>query len=68
MRRERDVDADYADQVQQLADAFADGKRVGAMGLGAGLCPQGYGNEERAEWLRGFRCGAAQLLDERRAA
>lgn len=68
MRAERDVDADYADYVQGLADAFADGRRVGAMGLGAGLCPHGYSNEERAEWVRGFGVGAASLLVDRKAA
>jgi ribosome modulation factor len=51
-----------------MADAYADGLKVGRMGLGAGLCPQGYRDDERNEWLRGFRAGAAQLLAERKAA
>ena len=62
------VDRREAERIQRLSDAFADGKKVGAMGLGAGLCPQGFANEERSEWLRGFSAGAASLLNDRRAA
>lgn len=58
----------YDEHRQELADAYADGKRVGHMGLGAGLCPQGYSDAERAEWLKGFNHGAAELLTERKAA
>lgn len=53
---------------QRLADAYADGRTVGRMGLGAGLCPQGYSNDETKEWLRGFREGAAEMLNDRRKA
>jgi len=62
------ADRRYAEHVQSCSDAFAEGMRVGRMGLGAGLCPQNYSNDERAAWLRGFATGAAQLLSERRAA
>jgi ribosome modulation factor len=58
----------YDEHRQQMADAYADGVRVGCMGLGAGLCPQGYSNDERDEWLRGFASGAASLLSERKKA
>ena len=52
----------YDDYRQKNADAYADGRKVGAMGLGAGLCPQWYSDAEQREWLRGFRVGAAELL------
>lgn len=58
----------YDTEVVRAADAYADGLQVGRMGLGAGLCPMGYSDEERTEWLRGFRNGAAELLTERKAA
>jgi ribosome modulation factor len=58
----------FEEHRQQLCDANADGRKVGRMGLGAGLCPQGYSNDERDEWLKGFAEGAASLLTERRAA
>jgi ribosome modulation factor len=62
------ADRAYEEHRQEMADAYADGLKVGRMGLGAGLCPQGYRDDERNEWLRGFRAGAAQLLAERKAA
>lgn len=62
------ADRAYAEHRQQMVDAYADGMRVGRMGLGAGLCPQGYSDEESAEWLRGFGAGAASLLTDRKAA
>jgi ribosome modulation factor len=62
------VDRVYDEDRQACADAFADGLKVGRMGLGAGICPQGYSDSERKEWLRGFNQGAAQLLTERKAA
>lgn len=74
MSRFRDEELDdaadrlYDEHRQQMADAYADGAKVGRMGLGAGLCPQGYRDDERNEWLRGFRAGAAELLKERKAA
>lgn len=74
MSRFRDEDLDdaadrlYAETRQQCDDAYADGLEVGRMGLGAGLCPQGYCDDERREWIRGFGVGAAQLLTERKAA
>lgn len=58
----------YDEYRQRMVDAKADGRKVGKMGLGAGLCPQGYGFDERKEWLSGFREGAAELLTDRRAA
>lgn len=58
----------YDEERQRHADAFADGRKVGAMGLGAGLCPQGYSDGETKEWLRGYKAGAAELLTTRRAA
>lgn len=63
-----DADRAYDERKQEIADAYADGLTVGRMGLGAGLCPQGYGDDERKEWLRGFSAGAASLLTERKAA
>lgn len=74
MTRYRDDDIDdatddaYGEHRQQMADAYADGLQVGRMGLGAVLCPQGFCDDERNEWLRGFKAGAAQLLTERKAA
>jgi ribosome modulation factor len=64
---------DFVDRVhdelrQKNADAYADGKKVGFMGLGAGLCPQWYSEAEQKEWLRGFRVGAAEMLTGRKAA
>lgn len=62
------IDRMNATRIQRLSDAYAEGKSVGRMGLGAGLCPQGYGQDETDEWLRGFHAGAAELLTDRRAA
>jgi len=62
------ADLAYDEHRQQMADAYHEGLTVGRMGLGAGLCPLGYCNDERNEWLRGFRAGAAILLNERKAA
>lgn len=73
-RRYADEDLyDAADRLvderkQEMADAYADGLQVGRMGLGAGLCPQGYCDDERKDWLRGFKAGAAELLSQRRKA
>lgn len=74
MSRFRDEELDdaadrlYEERRQQMADAYAEGLKVGRMGLGAGLCPQGYCDEESKEWLRGFTAGAASLLKDRKAA
>lgn len=62
------ADRAYDEHKQEIADAYADGLQVGRMGLGAGLCPQAYRDDERNEWLKGFKAGAAQLLTERKAA
>jgi ribosome modulation factor len=62
------ADRAYEEHRQRMADAFADGRKVGRMGLGAGLCPQELSITERNEWLLGFHAGAAELLSERKAA
>lgn len=59
------IDRSECERIQRLSDAFADGRKVGEMGLGAGLCPQGFSNEEREQWLRGFMAGAAEILTRR---
>ena len=43
---EENDDAFERDLQRQL-DAFAEGQRIGRLGLGAGLCPQDYTDEER---------------------
>lgn len=74
MSRYRDESLDdaadrlYEEHRQRMTDAYIDGKEVGKMGLGAGLCPQHYSNAEHSEWLRGFAHGAAELLTDRRKA
>lgn len=62
------ADRTYEEHRQQMADAYAEGMKVGRMGLGAGLCPQNYSDAEQKEWLRGFTAGAASLLTDRKAA
>lgn len=62
------ADDAYDKHRQEMADAYADGLQVGRMGLGAGLCPQGYRDDEVKEWLRGHLQGAAEMLNERRKA
>lgn len=68
MKRYPDEDwDDYCDRVyddlrQKEVDAYEDGRKVGKMGLGAGLCPQWFSEREQKEWLKGFRVGAAEML------
>lgn len=63
-----DADLAFDKHRQECADAFSDGRKVGRMGLGAGLCPQGYSDDEQKEWMCGFTVGVAQLLTARKAA
>lgn len=64
-------DEAFDKHVQDLADAFAEGRRAGRLGHTAGMCPQDYTDEERGEWNRGRLAEIAALLDPegaRRAA
>lgn len=58
---------DYEDDVtdaarQKEVDAYAEGLRIGRLGLGAGLCPEGYSDDERKEWMKGYARPAARFI------
>lgn len=58
----------YRRHEQRLLDAFAEGRRIGQQGLGAGLCPQDMTEAEQREWRRGHNQGAGEYVTNRRAA
>lgn len=58
----------YERHEQRLLDAFAEGRRIGQQGLGAGLCPPDMSESEQQQWRLGHNQGAAEYVANRRAA
>ena len=49
----------YERDLQRQLDAFAEGRRAGRLGIGAGLCPQDYSEDEKQHWRLGHNQGSA---------